>query len=131
TPTAMGPTIFRRWLFSLGALFFLRGIAISITMLPNPYEGCVSTADEKNPWQYRFSLNTPAEESSLDKVPEEAIAEVFGPNAIAHVDRDVKFRDLLETKFDRPVELFPMLMLLVLLFLALEGLVANRFYKLK
>ena len=91
----------------------------------------VRAADEKNPWQYRFSLNTPAEESSLDKVPEEAIAEVFGPNAVAHVDREVKFRDLLETKFDRPVELFPMLMLLVLLFFALEGLVANRFYKLK
>ena len=88
-------------------------------------------ADEKNPWRYQFSLNTPAEESVLEKVPEAAITELFGPSAVVAVDRDVKFHELIEVKLDRPFELFPALMILVLVFFAFEGLVANRFYKLK
>lgn len=91
----------------------------------------VRTTDDKNPWEYRFSLNTPADESGLDPVPEEAIAALFGPAGVAAVDKGVTFRQLIETKFDQPVELFPMLMLLVLIFFAFEGVVANRFYKLK
>jgi hypothetical protein len=90
----------------------------------------VRTKDDRSPWEYRFSLNTPAVESVLDPVPEEAIAALFGPNSVAAVEKEVKFRDLIEAKFDQPFELFPMLMVLVLVFFAFEGLVANRFYKL-
>jgi hypothetical protein len=91
----------------------------------------VRTADEKALWAYRFSLNTAADESGLEKVPEEAVTDLFGKNGVATVDRAVDFRSLMDLKFDQPVELFPLLVLLVLIFFAFEGLVANRFYKLR
>lgn len=91
----------------------------------------VRTTDEMNPWVYRFSLNTPAAESVLEKVPEEAITELFGPNGVATVDRSVSFTELLTTRLNRPIELFPYLMVLVLLFFVVEGFVANRFYRLR
>jgi hypothetical protein len=87
--------------------------------------------DEKNPWRYQFSLNTVIDESVLEKVPEETIVDLFGKNSVAAVDKAVNFRELIDTKFDQPFELFPILLLLVLLFFAFEGFVANRFYKLK
>ena len=76
-------------------------------------------------------MNTPAIESVLEKVPEESIKELFGPNGVTPVDRDIAFTDLLTARLDRPIELFPYLMILVLLFFAVEGFVANRFYRLR
>lgn len=76
-----------------------------------------------------FSLNIPATESILDKVEVPAIEGLTGPNSVVPVERAVNFRDLLETKFNQPVELFPWLIVLTLLLLAAEGVVANRFYK--
>ena len=40
-----------------------------------------------------------------------------------------KLRDALEGQFRQPVELFPWLMILLLLVLAVENLLANRFYR--
>lgn len=37
---AMKLAIFRRWTFCLGALFVLRGLCISVTLLPNPDHNC-------------------------------------------------------------------------------------------
>jgi len=45
-----GATIFRRWLFMLGSLFFLRGISIIVTMLPNPLPNCETEAAKYNPF---------------------------------------------------------------------------------
>jgi len=50
---------------------------------------------------------------------------------VTPVDRDIAFTDLLTARLDRPIELFPYLMILVLLFFAVEGFVANRFYRLR
>jgi len=65
-PTPMGATILRRWLFILGTLFFLRGIAISVTMLPNPYHECNSTADEARPWLAGLMLILRKQETCAD-----------------------------------------------------------------
>ena len=82
-------------------------------------------------WETRFGLSVPPEESALVKVPAESIQELFGPNGIAVVDQKVNLRDLVEAKYNRTLELFPSLIALLLLFFALEGLIANRFYRLK
>ena len=76
-----------------------------------------------------FSLNPPAEEWTLDKVPAEAIEGLFGPGAVVPVGKDLKLRDALATKFNQPVDLFPWLLIGVLLVIAAEGVVANRFYR--
>ncbi len=80
-------------------------------------------------WNYRFSLYSPVAESTLSKVPEDSIVELFGPNSVASVDRKVVLRDLIEQRYDKRLELFPFLLLLVLAFFVIEGFVANRFYR--
>jgi hypothetical protein len=45
------------------------------------------------------------------------------------VEKTVSFRDLIESKFNQPVDLFPWLVILVLILIALEGVIANRFYR--
>ncbi|MBY0513871.1 MAG: BatA and WFA domain-containing protein [Gemmataceae bacterium] len=80
-------------------------------------------------WQDGFSVNPPAEEFELAKVPVEAIEALTGPNTVVPVERDLKLRDALDRKVNQPVDLFPWLLILVLLLLVMEGFVANRFYR--
>jgi hypothetical protein len=86
------------------------------------------TVVSKN-WREAFSLNVPAEESTLDKVPVEAIEELTGKNTVVPVDRNRSLREIMEIVIGSPVDLFPWLLILVLVLLSLEGLVANRFYR--
>jgi hypothetical protein len=87
----------------------------------------VSPAPE---WAAGFSLNAAPEESQLDKVPAAAVEELTGPDRVFPVGRDAKLGDILVGRvIDYPVDLFPWLLILVLLLLAAEGLVANRFYR--
>ncbi|HUR52566.1 MAG TPA: hypothetical protein VMZ71_00405, partial [Gemmataceae bacterium] len=89
-------------------------------------------AVENPEWRAGFSLNAPAEESLLDKVPVETIEELTGPNRVFTVGRDAKLKDILIGPIiEYPVDLFPWLLIAVLLLLAIEGLVANRFYRRK
>jgi hypothetical protein len=85
----------------------------------------------ENPeWEARFSLNAPPEESNLEKVAVETIEDVTGPQSVFPVGRDASLKDLLTGPvIKHPVDLFPWLLIAVLLLLALEGLVANRFYR--
>lgn len=75
-----------------------------------------------------FSLNVPTEESLLEKVPVATIEELTGPNSIVAMERNLRLTDLLSETMPHPVELFPWLLIAVLLLLAGEGLLANRFY---
>ncbi len=86
------------------------------------------TVVSKN-WREGFSLNNPAEESTLTKVPVEAIEELTGKNSIVPIDRNRSLRLIMSIVLGSPVDLFPWLLILVLILLALEGLVANRFYR--
>ncbi|MBN9516908.1 VWA domain-containing protein, partial [bacterium] len=82
-------------------------------------------------WREGFSLDIPADESTLDKVPVEGIEDVTGAGSVIPVGRDLDLKEALEgtDTLRTPVELFPWLLILVLLLLAVEGLVANRFYR--
>jgi hypothetical protein len=80
-------------------------------------------------WREGFSLNIPAEESNLEKVPVEAIEELTGKNSVVPVDRNLSLWDALARTFNQPIDLFPWLLIAVLLLLVLEGLIANRFYR--
>ena len=82
-------------------------------------------------WREGFSLNVPADESTLDKVPVEGIEEVTGAGSVVQVGRDVDLKEVFGNAeaLRAPVELFPWLLILLLLLLSAEGLVANRFYR--
>lgn len=84
-----------------------------------------------SPWQFHFSLAPPPAESDLSKVPAETIAELLGPDRVIRLDQNVSVRDYIEAKLNRPFELFPALVIGVLVFFAFEAVMANRFYKLK
>lgn len=86
---------------------------------------------EDRSWQEGFSLNPPADEFNLAKVPVEPIEELFGPNSVVGVERDLQLRDVLESRFDPELKLLPWLLLGVLVLFAVEGFVANRFYRLR
>jgi hypothetical protein len=86
--------------------------------------------DKTHPrWVEGFSLNPSADESNLDRLEVPSINDLFGPESVAPATKDLKLRDILSGKFDQPIELFPFLMILLLLFLAFENLLSNKFYK--
>lgn len=76
-----------------------------------------------------FSLNVPPGESQLGRVPEDQIEALFGPRSVLPVDQTINLKEVLQSHWPQPVELFPWLMLLVLLALAVENLLANKFYR--
>lgn len=80
-------------------------------------------------WVDRFSLNANPAESSLDRLEPEAIETLFGEGTVIAPEKELKLGEVLERRFNQPVNLFPWLMIALLLLFALEGLLANRFYR--
>jgi hypothetical protein len=80
-------------------------------------------------WKDGFSINVPAEESNLNKVPVETIEELTDKGRVFSIDRNTTLRDWLNIALGQPIELFPWLILAVLLLFIAEGLAANRFYR--
>jgi hypothetical protein len=74
-----------------------------------------------------FSVNLPAEESDFTKVPKGEIDAVLGPDAVKLIDSQTDLPR--EINLSRPLELMPILMLALLVLLALENLLANKFYR--
>jgi hypothetical protein len=65
--TARRMIIFRRFLLILGWMFLLRGVCISVTMLPNPLAGCVaSTADSGSAFAQGFLIMVLARKTCAD-----------------------------------------------------------------
>ncbi|MCI0703340.1 MAG: BatA domain-containing protein, partial [Planctomycetia bacterium] len=85
------------------------------------------TKDGAKIWKDGFSANELPEESNLEKVPVELIEELVEKDRVIPVDRNVSLRELLDVKLGGPIDLFPWLLIAVLMLLVLEGLVANRF----
>jgi hypothetical protein len=77
----------------------------------------------------RFSVNMPPEESSLDQVPAEQIEALFGPRSVVPINYRSNLNEELSGHWRQPVELFPALLAALLLLLAFENLLANKFYK--
>jgi hypothetical protein len=80
-------------------------------------------------WTDGFSLNVPAEESILQKVSVEDVEGLTGKDSVVPLDKNRDLKDAIEGTGRHPIDLFPWLLIAVLLLLALEGLVANRFYR--
>jgi hypothetical protein len=89
----------------------------------------VKSAAESGKEVGRFSVNTMPAESELTRVPAAEIDSVLGPKAVTTVERRANIREVLRGHFNEPIELFPYLMVLLLLVMALENFLANRFYK--
>jgi hypothetical protein len=80
-------------------------------------------------WRDGFSTNVPPEESNLEKVSIEEIEKLTGPGRVFPIDRNSTLRDWLDVALGQPVDLFPWLLIAVLMLFVLEGLAANRFYR--
>lgn len=91
--------------------------------------GNYTVADEEGQRVGGFSLNVAPEESVLARVPVEQIEDVLGPGSVLPLDFKTDLRDALSQRWSQPVELFPWLMLVLLFLLAVENLLANRFYR--
>jgi hypothetical protein len=76
-----------------------------------------------------FSMNVPPEESQLAQVPKEQIEALFGADSVLPLDRKATLARSLENHWNQPIELLPWIMMLVLLALAFENLLANKFYR--
>ena len=84
-------------------------------------------------WKEGFGLNLPADESTLAKVPAEGIEDLTGAGTVIPVGKDVKLADVLTgtDQFRTPLDLFPWLLIGVLLLLVIEAFLANRFYRVR
>jgi hypothetical protein len=76
-----------------------------------------------------FSMNPRPDEHILDRVPVEQIEALLGAGSVLPVRRNVSLRERLQERGGRPLELMPWLLIALLVFLALESLLANRFYR--
>lgn len=76
-----------------------------------------------------FSVDIPAAESDLTRVPEAEIERVFGPESVVTFERGAGIVAALRGHWSEPAELFPWIMLALLVALALENLLSNRFYR--
>jgi hypothetical protein len=76
---------------------------------------------------HKFSINVPGEESDLTRVPIDEIEAVLGKDSLVPQDRNTSLADTLN--WNEPMELFPWLMIGLLFLLALENLLANKFYR--
>ncbi len=76
-----------------------------------------------------FSMNPRPDEYRLDRVPVEQIEALLGAGSVLPVGRAASLRDRLQERGGRPLELMPWLLIALLVFLALESLLANRFYR--
>jgi hypothetical protein len=76
-----------------------------------------------------FSLNPRPDEYQLDRVPAEQIEALLGEGSVLPVGRTASLRDRLQERWAQPLDLAPWLLVALLLFLAVESLLANRFYR--
>jgi hypothetical protein len=76
-----------------------------------------------------FSMNVAPDECQLTRVPKEQIEALFGPDALLPVDPKTSLTEALQNHWNQPVELVPWLLIFILLALAVENLLANKFYR--
>lgn len=77
-----------------------------------------------------FSVNvSPTETQLLPRIGVDAIEDVFGPDSVIALGQNRKLSDALEGQLRQPLDLFPWLMLLLLMALVVENLLANKFYR--
>jgi hypothetical protein len=93
------------------------------------YPGNYPLMNQDNQRIAAFSVNVLPSESDLTRVPVDQITALFGPDTVLPVGTDVKFLDALKHYGSQPVELLPFLLVLLLILLAVENLLSNKFYR--
>jgi hypothetical protein len=76
-----------------------------------------------------FSVNIPSEESDLTRLPKEQIEAALGKDSVIPQDQHTPLIETIAPYWEEPVELFPFLMIVLLVLFALENLIANKFYR--
>lgn len=76
-----------------------------------------------------FSVAELPEECDLQRVPVEVVEQMVGKGNVVTMNQASSLRETLEGRWNQPLELLPYLLLLLLLALAAENLLANRFYR--
>src|SRR5262249_30887346 len=76
-----------------------------------------------------FSVNMPQEETDLRRLPVAEVEALFGKGAVVPVDVRADLRTAMSGQWSQPGELFPVLMVVLLCVLAVENLLANKFYR--
>jgi hypothetical protein len=104
-------------------------LVLKQALAPGNYTLHGTTSDGGSRKVAAFSVNIPPEESNLTRVPVSEIETVLGSGAVLPMERRAAIKDILEGHWNQPVELFPFLMILLLLVLAVENLLSNKFYK--
>ncbi|HXG12789.1 MAG TPA: hypothetical protein VNK04_23725, partial [Gemmataceae bacterium] len=101
---------------------------VSITQAVMP--GAFTLYDSKGTRVACFAVNVRPEESQLaPQVPPDQIESLLGAGSVLPVGRGGSLREALQGRWLQPWELFPWLMILLLLALAVENLLANKFYR--
>jgi hypothetical protein len=76
-----------------------------------------------------FSLNVRPEESNLERVPVADVEAVLGEGTVLPTDQPASLRDAVREAGAAPLELLPVLMMLVLAALTVEALLANHYHR--
>jgi hypothetical protein len=74
-------------------------------------------------------VTLPPRETILERVPTDELEAALGEGAVVRPGQAASLGDLLRQTRPSPVELLPAMMVALLVFLAVESLLANRFYK--
>jgi hypothetical protein len=93
--------------------------------------GSFTLESEDRAWKEGFSLNPPVEESNLDRLAIPDIEALFKENAVIPATKPLPLAEIMSGKFRTDLELFPFLMIILLLVMASENLLANKFYRRK
>jgi hypothetical protein len=112
--------------FPLSADLRQRQLVVTSTDQVGNYR--VQAGGQESGFDRGFSVNLAPQQTELDRIHDEELAEVLGPLSFRTArTRDEIERDISTARVGR--ELFAPLIFLVAVFLAMEHLVANRFYK--
>lgn len=91
--------------------------------------GNYQVLDSKDKVTAAFSVNLPNEEMILEKIPLEEVEKLFGKGSVVPLGRNADLAERIKQTYQPPLELMPWFLALLPLLMALESLVANKFYK--
>jgi hypothetical protein len=138
--SGQGPAEVRLPLAGRAPGYTLQGPGVLETVPGGEGQSVLSLKDAVEPGNYTledpghtrvgaFSVNLPAQEGLLTRVPAAEIEALFGRSAVVPVSQRGRLSEALQGHWDQPLDLLPWLLLLLLVLLALEPLLANLFYR--
>ncbi|HVJ79622.1 MAG TPA: BatA domain-containing protein [Planctomycetia bacterium] len=93
-----------------------------------PGNYALDSADKRRPWKSAISANVPDAESALEPADPEKLKTLLGNDRVA-VAKDIDALERNVAKDRVGMDLFPLLILLTLIAVSVEGVISNRFYK--